>query len=783
MPMKGQQFSNPMHGVGDGLETEMLPSGTEGSAADAHVVASKPVREALEKVSEAKTEALAQASSAKSHIVRESKTIIEQQQTHGVDPKVEDPFVPHADRDMTDHKSKAKFKAFVRETMLERVVFGTRDPTAEHAMVEAIWTGEAFDSDKKISHPSGLWNGLLYPESKIRLWYDAVQMAAVCVTSVLVPWRLAFDETPAPGSTEFAVDVMIDSLFFFDIYLNFFNYLRNEATGQLITDRHVIRRKYLFGFFALDCIASNPLDYILLLSGDKASSEEARNMRLLRIMRISRTLRLTRLLRLLRTSRLQALTDHIHNKLISWPAARISYKMIGLWLLIFAVGHIIGCFWLHQGIVHAGSPPHGSWIDHRNWYKHESACEPIDSLDNPELDVIAPTPSFHVYHECIDTDRITKGHMYMESLYFSIVTMTSVGYGDITPRSSNEKFWCTLMMVLGGFVWAIVIAVFSETLAGISEHERLYENKLRRVATMLKFLGASKDLKKKIMRFYQFRFRKRRFFEDRMFNELPPRLRREFVALRFSEALYKVPFFRNCNDATLIKICTHMQSFSVFEGEVIIEEGDSDRDLFVLEKGRAEAYVGNKMEPVEFLPEGSFFGEMSFFGLATSRAATVVAATYSELSWLCYEDFSEVLDGDVALRKRMHDFAALRQAVYKLGLSDDLNTISDDITCVDEAEKTELGSAVRQKVQEAYEKIQSVSLDPNAVADNVDGEDRHAFVVSEQEQLRMRVQQVELSVIRMHELMGAMAEKVGVDKEVIQAQGPKLVDFRPPVVV
>ena len=779
MPKKSQQqFSNPMHGLADGIETEERPGDAKSSAAKSRVEASKPVREALEKISEAKTQSLANASSLQNHTVRESQTIVQQKKLRGVNPEAKDPFVAVTERDMTDHKSRAKFQAFVRDTMLERAVFGTRDPSTEHAMIEAIWTGEAFDNEK-ISHPGGLWTGLLYPESKIRLWYDAMQMAAVTYTSVLVPWRLAFDETPEPGSPEFVLDVFIDSMFIFDIYLNFFNYTRNEATGQLITDRSVIRRQYIFGFFALDCVASNPLDYILLFTGAGAESEEARNMRLLRIMRISRTLRLTRLLRLLRTSKLQALTDIIHNKLITWPMGRLIYKMIGLWILIFTVGHIIGCFWLHQGIVHAGIPPHGSWVDHRNWYKHESACEPDEGEENPDRDILAPLPTFHVYRECIDTERVSKSHMYMDSLYFSIVTMTSVGYGDITPRSSSEKFWCVIMMVIGGFVWALVVAVFSETLAGLAEHDRAYENKLRNVATMLKFLGAEKGLTKKIIRFYQFRFRKRRVFEDKMFNELPPRLRREFVALRFSEALYKVPFFRNCDDETIMRICTHMQSFSSFEGEVIIEEGGSDRDLFILEKGRAEAYVGDKLEPVEFLPEGSFFGEMSFFGLATARAATVITATYSELSWLSHDDFSRVLDSDIGLRKRMRDFAALRQAVYKMGY--DLDIIPEEVSCVNDAEQTALGANLRRKVQLAYEKIQAHdSVDSKA---SNDGADAPAFARSEQDQLRLRVQQVESSVLRMHELVGAMAAKIGVDHEVIQAHGPKLVDFRPAVAV
>ncbi len=57
---------------------------------------------------------------------------------------------------------------------------------------------------------------------------------------------------------------------------------------------------------------------------------------------------------------------------------------------------------------------------------------------------------------------------------------------------------------------------------------------------------------------------------------------------------------------------------------------------------------------------------MSFFGLAQKRAATVITTTYSELSWMSYQDFSLVLEGDVDLRRRMCDFANLRKAMYEI---------------------------------------------------------------------------------------------------------------------
>lgn len=188
-----------------------------------------------------------------------------------------------------------------------------------------------------------------------------------------------------------------------------------------------------------------------------------------------------------------------------------------------------------------------------------------------------------------------------EAIYFTVVTMSSVGYGDITPRSSSEKTFGTVMIIVGGFLWAFVIALFSDLIHGMTEARRQYDNKLRSVTSVLGFLGAEKHFKDQATRFYQFRYKKRRFFEDGMSNELPPRLRREFIALRFSEALYKVPFFRSVKDETLIKLCYCMQSFGAQQGEVIIEEGDSDRDLFIIEMGSCETFVGGSTEPAEFL--------------------------------------------------------------------------------------------------------------------------------------------------------------------------------------
>lgn len=54
-------------------------------------------------------------------------------------------------------------------------------------------------------------------------------------------------------------------------------------------------------------------------------------------------------------------------------------------------------------------------------------------------------------------DLITELDYYVVSMYYSIITITTVGYGDITPANTNERIFITFMalIVCGNFGYAL----------------------------------------------------------------------------------------------------------------------------------------------------------------------------------------------------------------------------------------------------------------------------------------------------------------------------------------
>jgi hypothetical protein len=56
-----------------------------------------------------------------------------------------------------------------------------------------------------------------------------------------------------------------------------------------------------------------------------------------------------------------------------------------------------------------------------------------------------------------------KGEQYLTSFYFTVTTITTVGYGDISASTNGEKYFCILIMITG----VVSFSVLSGSLANI----------------------------------------------------------------------------------------------------------------------------------------------------------------------------------------------------------------------------------------------------------------------------------------------------------------------------
>ena len=111
------------------------------------------------------------------------------------------------------------------------------------------------------------------------------------------------------------------------------------------------------------------------------------------------------------------------------------------------------------------------------------------------------------------------------------------------------------------------------------------------------------------------------------------------VLHRFEKTVHFVPFFRACSDECIVAICRKFVGFMATPGDYILERGEANKELVIMEHGEATGDDGAGIT-TEY-EAGSFFGEMEFLGLQEVSGIAVKANTYCDLYALKLSDIKE----------------------------------------------------------------------------------------------------------------------------------------------
>ena len=107
----------------------------------------------------------------------------------------------------------------------------------------------------------------------------------------------------------------------------------------------------------------------------------------------------------------------------------------------------------------------------------------------------------------------------------------------------------------------------------------------------------------------------------------------EYPALDEKEGADDLAFLADCSEGEWDKVLAQTQRRPFSAGEVIVDEGNADRALFIVANGTLEARVQQRKgrrARVTSIGKGSIFGEQAFLD-GRARSASVVALTDGEL--------------------------------------------------------------------------------------------------------------------------------------------------------
>jgi voltage-gated potassium channel len=235
------------------------------------------------------------------------------------------------------------------------------------------------------------------------------------------------------------------------------------------------------------------------------------------------------------------------------------------------------------------------------------------------------------------------GQRYLRAIYWTITTLASVGYGDITPRTNGQILFAMLTMLLGVAVYGYVIGNVASLLANIDVSKRAHQQRVEHVVVFMKNRGIPIGLQQRVVSYFNYLWESGMGQDEfSVLSDLPPSLRLELTLHLNRRIIQKVPLFAGASDAFVRDLVSGLRPVVYTPGDFIIRRGDVGHEMFFINRGRVEVLGRDDTDVVATLADGSFFGEMSLLSSAP-RVASIRAVDYCELYSLDKETFSRVL--------------------------------------------------------------------------------------------------------------------------------------------
>lgn len=237
----------------------------------------------------------------------------------------------------------------------------------------------------------------------------------------------------------------------------------------------------------------------------------------------------------------------------------------------------------------------------------------------------------------------TKTSSYIKALYWTITTLTTIGYGDITPQTDTQRLFAMVVMIIGAGMYGYIIGNIANLLANIDYAKTVFTEKMERINTFLKYRKIPESLQENIYQYYSYVWKnKKGFDESDIMNELPSSLRMKISLYLNAEVFDKIPIFAGASDSMIADFVVRLKPVIFTPNDYIIKKGERGDCLYFISRGQVEVINDDNGETIATLGVGAYFGEIALIDSAP-RNATIRARDYCDLYSLDKDSFDEVI--------------------------------------------------------------------------------------------------------------------------------------------
>ncbi|NWV67155.1 KCNH7 protein, partial [Malurus elegans] len=395
------------------------------------------------------------------------------------------------------------------------------------------------------------WTILHY--SPFKAVWDWLILLLVIYTAIFTPYSAAFllsDSEEAQRhhcgyscSPLNVVDLIVDIMFIIDILINFRTTYVN-SNEEVVSHPAKIAIHYFKGWFLIDMVAAIPFDLLIFGSG----SEETTT--LIGLLKTARLLRLVRVARKLdRYSEYGAAVLF----LLMCTFALIAHWLACIW---YAIGNVEGqrTGWLHALGQQIGKPLNGS-----------------DPRRGPSI-----------------KDK------YVTALYFTFSSLTSVGFGNVSPNTNSEKIFSICVMLIGSLMYASIFGNVSAIIQRLYSGTARYHTQMLRVREFIRFHQIPNPLRQRLEEYFQHAWSYTNGIDMNAVLKGFPECLQADICLHLNRSLLQncAPF-RGATKGCLRALAMKFKTTHAPPGDTLVHAGDVLTALYFISRGSIEILHGD----------------------------------------------------------------------------------------------------------------------------------------------------------------------------------------------
>eukprot|EP00062_Callorhinchus_milii_P005662 gi/632945381/ref/XP_007888033.1/ PREDICTED: potassium voltage-gated channel subfamily H member 7 [Callorhinchus milii] len=443
--------------------------------------------------------------------------------------------------------------------------------------------------------------------SPFKAVWDWLILLLVIYTAIFTPYSAAFllndreeqkrRECGYSCSPLNVVDLIVDIMFIIDILINFRTTYVNQ-NEEVVSHPAKIAIHYFKGWFLIDMVAAIPFDLLIFGSGSDETTT------LIGLLKTARLLRLVRVARKL-------------DRYSEYGAA-----VLMLLMCIFAlIAHWLACIWYAIGNVERPYLLHKiGWLD--------SLGQQIGKRYN--------------YSDASSGPSIKD--KYVTALYFTFSSLTSVGFGNVSPNTNSEKIFSICVMLIGSLMYASIFGNVSAIIQRLYSGTARYHMQMLRVKEFIRFHQIPNPLRQRLEEYFQHAWTYTNGIDMNMVLKGFPECLQADICLHLNQSLLQnCKAFKGASKGCLRALAMKFKTTHAPPGDTLVHSGDILTALYFISRGSIETLKDNIV--VAILGKNDIFGEMIHLYAKPGKSnADVRALTYCDLHKIQREDLLEVLD-------------------------------------------------------------------------------------------------------------------------------------------